>query len=159
MAQPNFHDYLTLLNNLRQELQRLFGVEQKKVAAVQARDMAALNDCMKLEQAAALTLRGMEQQRDALLKTLGLEGVSLRELPQRCPPELKGETSQTVEALLRDYAVLKSIQSPAQDLLERELKTVNDILEERGMSPEPDGRKPSSGGQQPSPSFHTDFRA
>ena len=86
MAQADLRAYLALLDGLRQELRRLTQVEQDKVAAVHSHDLNALNECMKREQAAALALRGREQQRDAMLKALGLEGVSLRELPQRCPP-------------------------------------------------------------------------
>ena len=158
MAEKDFRAYLALLDALREELQQLTGIEQEKVTAVHDHDLAALNDCMKREQAAALALRGREQQRDAMLKALGLEGVSLRELPRRCPPELKAETSRAVEALLRDYAVLKSVQVPARELMERELKTVNDALEAKGVSPELDGQYQPSGQRPPTP-FRTDFRA
>ena len=158
MAQTEFRAYLELLDALREELRRLTGIEQEKVTAVHDHDLAALNDCMKREQAAALALRGREQQRDAMLKSLGLEGVSLRELPRRCPPELKAETSRAVEALLRDYAVLKSVQVPARELMERELKTVNDALEAKGVSPELDGQYQPAGQRPPTP-FRTDFRA
>ena len=105
-----------------------------------------------------LALRGREQQRDAMLKALGLEGVSLRELPQRCPPGFQAEAARTVEALLRDYAVLNSIQSPARDLLERELKAVTGALEKKGVSPELDGQYQPAGQRPPAP-FRTDFRA
>lgn len=159
MAQADFRAYLELLGSLRQELQQLTRIEQDKVSAVHAHDLAALNECMKREQAAALALRGREQQRDTLLKALGLEGVSLRELPQHCPPELKGEAAQAVEAVLRDYKLLKSVQSPARDLLERELKTVNDALEARGVSPELDEQYQPNQGQRPPAPFRTDFRA
>ena len=158
MAQADLRAYLALLDGLREELRRLTGIEQEKVTAVHNHDLAALNDCMKREQAAALALRGREQQRDALLKALGLEGVALRELPQRCPPEWKGEAARAVEALLRDYAVLKSVQSPARELMERELKTVNDALEKRGVAPELDGQYQPAGQRPPAP-FRTDFRA
>ena len=158
MAQADLRAYLALLDGLRQELRRLTQVEQDKVAAVHSHDLNALNERMKREQAAALALRGREQQRDAMLKALGLEGVSLRELPQRCPPGFQAEAARTVEALLRDYAVLNSIQSPARDLLERELKAVTGALEKKGVSPELDGQYQPAGQRPPAP-FRTDFRA
>ena len=159
MNEKDFRAYLTLLDELREDLKQLTQIEQDKAAAVHAHDLTALNECMKREQAVALALRGREQQRDSLLRSLGLDGVSLHELLQRCPPEWKGETTRAVEALLRDYAVLNSIQSPVRDLLERELKTVNDALEARGVSPELDEQYQPAAGQRPAAPFHTDFRA
>ena len=157
MAQPNFSAYLALLDSLGQELRRLCAVERDKIAAVRAHDLDALNDCIKREQAAALSLRGREQQRDALLKALGLEGVPLRELPRRCPPERRAQAARAVESLLRDYAVLRSVQAPARDLLERERKAVDAALEARGAA-SGEGSSPAAGRRSPGP-FHTDFRA
>lgn len=67
-----FHDYLAFLERLRQELDTLSAVEQQKIAAVRSGDLAALDACMKQEQAAALSLRGREQHRKAMLRDLGL---------------------------------------------------------------------------------------
>ena len=83
----DFSEYLNFLEELEHTLQQLVDVEQKKSAAVSARDLDALNDCMKREQAFSMTLKGFEQKRARLLAALGLEDVSLRALPSRCPPE------------------------------------------------------------------------
>ena len=77
----DFSEYLNFLEELEHTLQQLVDVEQKKSAAVSARDLDALNDCMKREQAFSMTLKGFEQKRARLLAALGLEDVSLRELP------------------------------------------------------------------------------
>ena len=42
--------------------------------------------------------------------------------------------------------------------MERELKTVNDALEKRGVAPELDGQYQPAGQRPPAP-FRTDFRA
>lgn len=82
-----FHDYLAFLEQLCQELDALSGVEQQKISAVRSGDLGALDACMKQEQAAALSLRGREQHRKAMLRDLGLEHVSLADLPRHCPPQ------------------------------------------------------------------------
>ena len=72
----DFSEYLNFLEELEHTLQQLVDVEQKKSAAVSARDLDALNDCMKREQAFSMTLKGFEQKRARLLAALGLEDVS-----------------------------------------------------------------------------------
>ena len=69
----DFSEYLNFLEELEHTLQQLVDVEQKKAAAVSARDLDALNDCMKREQAFSMTLKGFEQKRARLLAALGLE--------------------------------------------------------------------------------------
>ena len=79
-----FRDYLTFLQELCRELDTLRGVEQQKIAAIQAGNLEALDACMKQEQAAALSLRGREQHRQKMLQALELDGVSLAAI--RCSP-------------------------------------------------------------------------
>ena len=98
----DFSEYLNFLEELEHTLQQLVDVEQKKAAAVSARDLDALNDCMKREQAFSMTLKGFEQKRARLLAALGLEDVSLRELPSRCPPEHREAARRMSERLIKE---------------------------------------------------------
>ena len=82
----DMQSYLVFLSELQQALDALSALEQRKIAAVRAGNLDELDQCMKQEQAAALDLRGREQKRTALMKELGLEQVSLRALPDHCPP-------------------------------------------------------------------------
>ena len=146
-----FRDYLTFLKDLQQELEALTAVEQQKIAAIRAGNLEALDSCMKQEQAAALSLRGREQRRDAMLRALKLEQVPLRALPGKSPPELKGETSRMVEALLKTYQVLSSAQGTARTLMESDLHLIEKQLSQRE----------DTGPQAPpsQPARKTDFRA
>lgn len=124
-----FQDYLTFLESLRGELEKLNGIEQRKIAAVRAGDLEALDGCMKQEQAASLSLRGQEQRRETLLTELGLRGVSLRKLAEHAPQDLRTETTQKVEALLRTYQVLSSSQSAARTMMEANLRRIEKQLD------------------------------
>lgn len=147
-----FKDYLRFLEKLLKELESLTAVQQKKIAAVQAGDLDALDTCMKHEQAAALALRGLEQHRGELLKQLGLEKVPLRELSRHAPSSLRQDTQQLVEHILRAYEVLSSAQNTARTLMESDLRTIEKQLErsEKGGAQKPSGAHPAS---------NTDFRA
>ena len=126
-----FRDYLTFLEALREELEKLNGIEQRKIAAVRAGDLETLDACMKQEQAASLSLRGQEQRREALLQELGLRGVSLRELAEHAPQTLRAETAQKAEALLRTYQVLSSSQSAARTMMEANLRRIEKQLDQQ----------------------------
>lgn len=124
-----FRDYLSLLEELCRELDTLCGVENQKLAAVQAGDLEALDACMKQEQAAALSLRGRERHRQQMVQALGLENASLRELPQRCPPEDKPRTEALVQQILRSYEVLSSTQETSRSLMESALRQIQKKLD------------------------------
>lgn len=146
-----FRDYLAFLEKLRKELTDLTAVEQKKISAVQAGDLDALDACMKQEQAATLALRGQEQQRTEFLRQLGLEQIPLRQLSQHAPDALRQETQQLVEQVLRAYEILSSTQSTARTLMENDLHQIEKQLEH--------GSKGSQNPPEQGPARKTDFRA
>lgn len=127
--------YLVFLSELCQALDTLTGLEQRKITAVRAGDLAELDQCMKQEQAAALDLRGREQKRAQLLTQLGLEQVSLRELPGHCPPELKQQAAEITQQLTRSYQVLSSARTAARTLMESNLRHIQQELERRESAP------------------------
>lgn len=153
-----YSNYLEFLAELRQELEHLSAVGQKKLDAVQSHDLDELNDCIKEEQAISLTLRGCEQKRQKILSELGFQNVPLHEMPLRCPEEFRAETSRLVEELLRTYSVVQSVQSPARTIMEQELRSINTELESRGAAQNMDENYQMTPGPRPS-QLRTDFRA
>lgn len=147
----DFHDYLTFLQELHQELDTLSGVEQRKITAIQTGDLEALEACMKQEQAAALSLRGREQHRQEMLRALRLEEISLRDLPNHCPPQDRVQTTQITEQVLRSYQVLSSSQQAARTLMESNMRHIQQELDRRE-----EARETSSA---PTRKTTTDFRA
>ncbi len=123
--------YLSFLSDLQKCLDSLTALENRKIKAVQTADFDELDRCIKLEQAAALDLRGREQKRAELLKQLGLPDVSLRELPSRCPVESRGQVSAVTEEVLRSYQVLASAQTAARTLMESNLRHIQQELDRR----------------------------
>ena len=153
-----YQDYLQLLTDLQQEISRLIEVGQQKIEAVQNHDLDQLNECMKQEQAIALTLRGFEQKRVKLLSELGYKNVTLREMPQHCPKEYQQKTSELVERLLRAHQVLQSVETPSRTMMEQDLRTIQQELENRGVSQEMDENYQTAPGAQP-PALRTAIRA
>ena len=75
MADGNWGEYLTLLENLGGKLEELTDLERTKALAVGRSDLEELEECMKREQVMSLSLRGLDQKREKLLAALGLTGV------------------------------------------------------------------------------------
>lgn len=143
-----FSDYLAFLRQLIPILEQLTAVEQRKLAAVQADDLPAVNDCMKEEQALSMTLRGLEQKRARLRAELSLPEMRLRELPQHCPPELAAETAQVVDAVLGKSQVLSSAQKAARTVMETRLHRIDKALRRHGLAEEDNLAPPPGGGSR-----------
>ena len=119
-----WQDYLNLMRSLTHTLEGLTQVEREKNDAASRGDLAGVEACMKREQVISLTLRGYDQKRDAMLAELGLRGVTLSQLEDHSPPELRLETRRTVEELRRQYTLFQSASQVARDTLEINLRAI-----------------------------------
>ncbi len=122
-----WRDYLQLLDQLGETMERLTVIEREKTAAVSQGALDKVEACMKQEQVISLSLRGMEQKRGKMLEQLGLKGVPLRELEERGPRESHLETKAVVERLRRRYEVFQSASEVARNTLECNLRTIENI--------------------------------
>ncbi len=151
-----FQKYLDILSSLSSTLEELSRIEQEKTKAVKQDDLDGLHHCMKQEQAHSLRLRSFEQSRAETLGKLGLEAVSLRDLPDSAPPELRYVTRRTVEMLQTSYKVFQSSFEVAQHTLEISLHEIDSYLVSRGLDL---GVQAQFGEVAPPSSLRTDFRA
>ena len=150
--------YLDFLTELGALFTQLTDLEREKMTAVQAGDLDQLNSCIRREQALSLSLRGMDRKRETMLEELGMTGVNLRQLPDRCPPQLQARAQAVTEDLRRRYEVLNSSRESARTMLECSLHKLERQLEELGA---PQDLEP---GYQPAqadlpPGMRTDFHA
>lgn len=154
----NFEQYLTFLKELQKELDSLTAVQQQKITAVQGSDLDILNECMRQEQAITLSLRGLERKRDSMLSALGLSGVLLRDLPQRCPEAYRTQTISAVESLQHSYQVLQSAQTAARTLMETQIHLIEKELTRQGVDLELEQHYQTTQSSAPQ-KMRTDFRA
>lgn len=124
MAQAQWTDYLKLLRQLTGTVGQLAAVEKQKADAASRGDVAGVDECMKKEQVLSLSLRGIDQKRDAMLGQLGLTGVPLRELAERSPEGMEVETRRVADDLRRQYDLFQSASSAARRTLEVNLRAI-----------------------------------
>lgn len=120
----DWKDYLKLMESLSHTLEQLTKVERDKNEAAARGDVPGVEECMKREQVLSLSLRGYDQKRDAMLAQLNLRGVTLSQLEDHSPPELRLETRRTVEELRRQYTLFQSASQVARDTLEINLRAI-----------------------------------
>ena len=122
-----WQDYLKFLNSLAHTLEQLTQVEQEKNTAAAQGDLLGVEECMKREQVLSLSLRGYDQKRDAMLAALGLKGVTLRELANHSPEELRLEVKGVAEELRRQYEIFQSASKAARNTLELNLRAIERV--------------------------------
>ena len=101
----SYQDLFEFLEKLGEKLEELTELQKEKTRAVRLDDLLAVNECMKKEQVLSLSLRGMEIQREKLLKELGLEAVPLSAMPEHCPPEKRAQARAVAERLRGRYLI------------------------------------------------------
>lgn len=154
----SYSAYLELLDALAKNLQSLSQLAGEKAAAVRNNDLTALDAVMRREQALSLSFRGLEQKKDALVRTLGLEAVPLSGLADRFPPDLRMRAKQTVEALQDQYAIYRAAAEVARNTLECNLHEIEAFLQEQdAASVAGPGYAPPAA--EVPPALRSDFRA
>ena len=123
----DWQDYLKLMRGLSRTLEKLSQVEREKDDAATRGDLAGVEACMKREQVLSLSLRGCDQKRDAMLAALGLKGVTLRELANHSPEELRLEVKGVAEELRRQYEIFQSASKAARNTLELNLRAIERV--------------------------------
>ena len=127
MEQSVWMDYLKLLGRLSGTVAQLTDIERKKNEAAARGDVDGVDECMKREQVLSLSLRGYDQKRDAMLAALGLKGVTLRELANHSPEELRLEVKGVAEELRRQYEIFQSASKAARNTLELNLRAIERV--------------------------------
>lgn len=144
-----------LLNRLTAVLDELTAVQKDVAAAVHEDDLMRLGECMKKEQALSLSLRNIDQKRLSLQQQMGLEKITLSDLPgQIASMELREKVKAAAERLAAQYRIMQSAAEVARSALECSLHQVENMIANLGLDPEhvKDHTITTSG-------THTDFHA
>lgn len=139
----SYEEYLMLLSDLSRQFAQLSDLAQEKTKAVRKDDLLALDEVLKQEQALALSMRGQEQRRLAMIQALNLEGVPLAQLAQNYPPELQLQAKDAAEGLAREYRIYCSAAEVARNTLECNLHEIEKLQKEKEARNEaaPEARK------------------
>ena len=129
-----YEEYFAFMRQLGGVLEQLTAIANEKNAAVRRDDLMTVNDCMKREQAIALSLRAMDRKREKMLEEMGLRDVRLSALADHCPPEVRLQARDAAEKLKNQYAVFRSAADSARTTMEMNLHEIEKIIAAREES-------------------------
>ena len=157
--EEQFRAYFRVLREVGGVLDRLAPLALQKAESARAGDLQAMDEVLKQEQALSLNLRGLELKRQKLASQLGLDGVPLSELPERCPTGLAGEARKTAAGLRKSYEIYRSYAGMARNTLELNLHQIDRFLERAGVDPKLAAQGYEAPPTEPPQKMKTDFRA
>lgn len=150
-----FSDMSALLEELTAVLCDLAETQHGVVAAVRSDDLAQLGECMKHEQMLSLSIRSIDQRRIALQKQLGIENVTISDLPAKAPDtDTRDKIRDAAQKLTSQYQVTQSAVEVARSALECSLHNVEKQLSSLGVNPKLSEELGNSSG-----TIHADIRA
>lgn len=159
MEEKQFRAYFQLLTTLAEQLEHLTDLTRLKAKAAQNDDLLALDEVLRQEQAAALNFRGLEQRRQKQTVELGIAELALSQLPECCPASLQPEAQGLVENLTARYRTYRSVAEDTRVILEKNLREVEQILEQAGVPSEESTPGYTAPPPETPPNMKTDFRA
>lgn len=130
-----YREYFGFMEQLGKLLDQLTELAQEKTAAVRRDDLLAVDNCMKQEQALSLSLRTMDRKRETLLSAMGMQDISLSNLAQHCPEEIRQEAREAAEKLRSRYVLYRSAADVARTTLECNLHQIEKMLADEGDAP------------------------
>lgn len=159
MMEELYSAYLTTLDGLSGDMDKLSDLCRAQSAAVRRDDLTKLNEVMKQQQVLGLSLRGREQRRQKQALQLGLDGTRLSMLTQKVPRSLLPRAQETVERLKRSYEEYQNAAQVARHTLEINLHEIEKIIAAQGVDPAQSGGFRTGEPAQPPTNMKTDFRA
>lgn len=103
-------------------------LEQEKLNAAASNQVTFVEDCMKREQALLLKIRGLDQKRESVLKELGYQGKTFREIIDM----QEGKEKEKLCALFEDFSKaikeFSSINEEALKIIKVNLHQIDKVL-------------------------------
>lgn len=119
--------FVDVINQLIVLFKELVPLEEKKREAARSNDIPFIEDCMVKEQSAILKLKGLEQERERLLKNMGMGGLSFREILETYP-----EHSDTLRPLFTELGsqiqMFKEISEGADVIIKTNLNQIENAI-------------------------------
>lgn len=125
----HIEDFQKVLMDINLFVQDLIAVEQKKFDAATHNNILIIEECIKKEQALLLRSKGLEQKREQLLKAMGAEKMTLRQLMNSVSSMEKSKLAPICHELDANLAEYKQIYDKTKTAIEANLHRIDTELE------------------------------
>lgn len=121
-----------MLIDLMKEYIKLFDqfqpLQEEKLKAAEAEDLAKLEQCINKEQAFSLALRGIEHKRDKMLKENNQLGMTLKEIIDKFYQDQREEMLDVYEEMNRKMTLFKSTNDSAMAIVQVRLRDIDNTM-------------------------------
>lgn len=131
-----FHSFCELMKEYIDLFNTLIQVQESKIDAINKNQITFVEDCMNQEQAAILKMRGLEIQREAVMKELHCEDLTFHQVIEQ-NPDYSASLLPLFQQLSERLQTFRSLSDDAKDLIEVNLHVINSILDKKGETSHP----------------------
>ncbi len=117
-----------VINDLIVLFEESLPLEHEKLKAVQNDDVAAVEDCMRREQAVMMKMKGLEQKREKVQQELGWQDKSFREIINAVPEDDRQEMKELFDRLSNAVKVFQDANQSALDMMKVHLKDIERVM-------------------------------
>lgn len=132
----HIEEFGKLLDDFSKVFEQLTSLQQEKIQAVQQDDLQSLDHCMQREQALSLQIRGLQRKKDKTHEALGMQAVSLRQVPEHLSAEDRAQIEPAISHFQTAYEIYSSSATASRAVLETVLQEINHALEESKAPPQ-----------------------
>ncbi|KXL52077.1 FlgN protein [Anaerotignum neopropionicum] len=111
-------------------------IENDKLKAVTAKDLDALNACIKDEQVQVLKLRGLDKKREQVQADLGYENHTFKEIIALLPENQKKDSKELFTLLEQATSDFHAVNDSVKTALEVNLHFINTALGKLNINPD-----------------------
>lgn len=126
-----FDSFCELMKEYIQLFDTLIQIQEDKIEAINKNHITGVESCMNQEQAAVLKMRGLELQRDAVMKELHCEDLTFQQVIEQNSAN-SASLLPLYQQLSNRLQTFRSISDTAKDLIEVNLHVINSVLEKNG---------------------------
>ncbi len=131
MAAYDLTEFTDVLHRFIELFDRMLPLEQKKLEVVSKKQVTALEDIIKKEQAEILILRGLDQKREKLQEGLGWKDLTFKEILERLPEEQQGQIRPLFDELGGRVTSFRTITESSKTMMEVNLHAINKLMEQQ----------------------------
>ncbi|WP_085833624.1 flagellar protein FlgN [Clostridium merdae] len=129
-------EFVDFLNRYLALFQEFFVLETQKYQDIAQGQINKINEHVKAEEVFMLRSKGMEAERERLLKRVDVPAATFRELLPHFDPEVKAQAEKLFEELSNITMELKEMNSRCNYLTELRLRRVDAALKKMNKQPE-----------------------
>lgn len=131
----HLEEFCTTLSQLSDTVKTISDIEQSRIEAASQRQHKKIQDFANEEQAAILSLRGLEQRRQHQAEGLGWKGLTFRQILDVADAEQKKVLLPRFNELDERVSLLKEIRKSADRIIKLRIRELEDAIAISGGVP------------------------